>query len=885
MPSSVSIEPAATAQTAASARRDAARSRPPVLAALLMVASGFAGLGYQIVWTQQLGLWLGHEIISVLAVVAAFFGGLAIGAQTLGRVAATSRRLAFWYAGCEALIAAWALLLHVLLTPAGALLVSLMGPQPSALWQWSVAFVGPFLLLLPATCAMGATLPLIERVGDRLRDQGHAIGALYAANTFGALLGVLGSSFVLVPMLGLRRTALVCALLNLLCVLAALLALPKVAPAPAASSRARGRSRLRILLFATGWLGIGYEVVVVRVLSQVAEDTVYTFALLLAVYLLGTAAGAALYQARGKTGADPSQVSRRLLTALAASCLLGAALLWIAPEVQGLVVGRLGAGIAAALAGEAAIAFAAFALPTVLMGALFSHLCVAAKAEGWRLGSALAINTFGAALAPLLFGVLLLPLYGPKGVLLLIVIAYALLGFVASGRSLRAAIAPVAIAFMAVLLATITGPLAFVDLPAGARVLSYRDGVMAAVSVVEDGDGIARLRINNRQQEGSSATLASDARLAYLPLLLHADPHKALFLGLGTGLTSGAAAEAGGLQVDAVELLPEVIAAAPAFDKAFADHAQRARPRVLAADARRYVRASQQRYDVIVADLFHPARSGAGALYTSEHFAAVRERLAAGGVFCQWLPLHQLDLQSLRSIVGAFMSAYPQGQALLASNSLDTPVLGLVARADGARFDIDALQRRRTDGRLPRLRALRLDDAFAVFGSFVAGPASLARFAAPAVVNRDDRPVVIHHAPWLTYAADTQPRERLSALLHELTIEPADLLAEAHDADAAQWRRRLAAYWRARTQFIDAGLQVRLQADPRRMLAQLREPLLAVLRTSPDFAAAYEPLLALSATVATVDREAAVPVLHELVRLVPARSEAAELLGRIESAP
>ncbi len=53
---------------------------------------------------------------------------------------------------------------------------------------------------------------------------------------------------------------------------------------------------------------------------------------------------------------------------------------------------------------------------------------------------------------------------------------------------------------------------------------------------------VARLRIDNRQQEGSSATQRVDGRQAWLPLLLHPDPHEALFLGLGTGVTARTAA-------------------------------------------------------------------------------------------------------------------------------------------------------------------------------------------------------------------------------------------------------------------------------------------------------------------------------------------------------
>ena len=63
-----------------------------------MTLSGFAGLALQIVWTQQASVWLGHESSAVLAVIAAFFGGLAFGSWTLGRRIEASRRPARWYA-------------------------------------------------------------------------------------------------------------------------------------------------------------------------------------------------------------------------------------------------------------------------------------------------------------------------------------------------------------------------------------------------------------------------------------------------------------------------------------------------------------------------------------------------------------------------------------------------------------------------------------------------------------------------------------------------------------------------------------------------------------------------------------------------------------------
>lgn len=845
-----------------------------------MALSGFAGLGYQIIWTTQFGVWLGHEIVSVLAVVAAFFGGLAIGAQALGRRIGASAHPARWYGACEALIAAWALALVPLLPLANVKLAALTGAQPSVPWQWAVAFLGPFVLLLPATCAMGATLPAIERVTARLRAEGFAIGRLYAANTLGAVAGVLATAFWLVPHIGLTGATLACAALNGACAIAALWLFPAAtAVAAAPPSRRLPGTRLPLLLFVTGALGIGYELAVVRVLSQVAENTVYTFAVLLAVYLLGTAAGAAFYQRILASRADGDRLREHLLTALCLSMLAGVLALWQSAVLRDALAAMLdvgaGAGFASAIAIEAALALAAFALPTLVMGALFCHLCVEAKTAGWSFGAAIGLNTLGGALAPLLFIVLLLPLIGPKLLLLTIAGGYLLLLPRATWRR-ASALLP---AGTTLGLALLGPPLRFVTLPEGGRILSYRDGVTAAVSVVEDADGVARLRIDNRQQEGSSASGLADARQAYLPLLLHPAPQRALFLGLGTGVTAMAAAEDTALQVDAVELLPDVIAAAALFEPA-PPSASRATPRpaIIAADARRFVRASARHYDVIVADLFHPARSGAGALYTTEHFAAIKARLADGGLFCQWLPLHQLDLTTLKSIVQSFLAVYPGASAMLATNSLDTPVIGLIAHADGRRFDVDQVGARLAAPRgQARRTELQLADRFAVLGGMLAGPAALRQWVADAPQNTDDRPLVTHRAPFATYAPEALPRERLLALLDQLQPQPDDLLAGADQ----EGRRRLAAYWRARSRFIEVGAKVRPNPDARAMLAQVRAPLLDIVRMSPDFRPAYDPLLNMARALGSVDVAQAEALLEALMLAQPARAEAAIARARL----
>jgi spermidine synthase len=826
----------------------------------LMAASGFAGLGYQIVWTQQVSTWLGHESAAVLAVVAAFFGGLALGGLLLGPAIERSAQPRRWYVMAELSIALWGTCLLGLQAPAGRLLLGAMGVVPSAFWHWSLAFGSTFCLLLPATAAMGATLPSMQRLlGER------GIAGLYAANTAGAVVGVLGSAFWLIPSFGLKASASVCVTLNLACAAAARRIFPRCTePVPAPPAAAAEVRAAVVRLAVAGLLGIGYEVVVVRVLSQVTEETVYTFALLLAVYLVFTALGAAAHR-HYLEGHGP--VGDLLAGTLALACLLGIGSLWFAESIRLGAQEALGAGLYAAIASEALLALLAFAPATLVMGAQLSELCRTANAAGVSYGRALGVNLLAGAAAPALFGVVLVPRLGPKLALLSIVFGY--LTLISSER--RFGTATLLPAGAALSLGLLAPPLRFVQLPEGGRLLSYREGVMAAVSVVEDAGGVRRLRIDNRQQEGDSVSLRFDAREAWLPLLLHPSPRRALFLGLGTGVTASSAAADPTLEVDAVELLPEVVEASTAFR----DSGDRLR--VVTADARRFVRASESPYDVIVSDNFHPARSGSGALYTVEHFRAVRERLSPHGVFCQWLPLHQLDVWTLRSIVATFLAASPHALAVIASSSLETPVLGLVARRDDGRFDAVALERRLAGASLARqLHTLGFEDELAVLGSIVAGPAALSRFGRGAPLNTDDRPIVAYRAPRLTYAPDSSPAERLLEVLAELSASPSEVLIAPSSSE-----QRIAAYWVARNRFIASGRHVVPQPRVQDMLSQVREPLLGVLRTSPDFRPAYDPLLSMAAALARSDSVAARALLAELAALQPARSEASELLARL----
>jgi spermidine synthase len=530
--------------------------------------------------------------------------------------------------------------------------------------------------------------------------------------------------------------------------------------------------------------------------------------------------------------------------------------------------------MSSAIAAESFTAIVAFGPPTVAMGALFSHLNNSAHQAGMSFGRALGANTLGAAFAPLVFGVLALPTLGPKFALLSIAAGYLLLSSWRHWRVPFFLAPPILVAATALAIAIWAPPLVFIDVPEGGHVVSYQQGIMAAVSVIEDADDVATLRIDNRQQEGSSATRRVDARQALLPILLHPTPRRVLFLGLGTGVTAASATADPALEVDAVELLPEVIAASNYFRGA-----AQSRLNVITADARRFVRASSSVYDVIVSDNFHPARSGSGSLYTVEHFEAVRVRLSTGGIFCQWLPLHQLDLDTFRSITKSFLSVYPQASALIASNSLETPVIGLIGQRDVVRIDVDAV--RAHLARVTTINGLTdigIEDEFALLGSFIAGPAALDRFAGDADINTDDRPIVAYRAPRITYAPDSRPRDRLIALLQASFVRPEDIVSPLTD-NASQ--SRLAAYWLARNQFIEAGRDIVPSHDARQMLAQVHEPLLSVLRISPDFRPAYDPLLRIAVALAQTDVDSSRALLSELSLSQPSRPEANAALNQL----
>lgn len=830
---------------------------------------------------------LGHEMPAVLAIICAFMAGMALGAAVIDRFIPRDARAGLWLCGLELTIGVWAILVSLAIPRVNELVLQFIGLDPSTLKHWTMAFTIPALTLLPATMAMGATLPAMEKFLSVSAPQNESIGSVYAANTFGAVAGTLLAPYVLMPALGLSRSCWVLAAMNVSVGVAAWISsragsagiLPVRhdstgrrdvgAPSGDADSAVRAPlsfQRIGATLFLTGLFGIGYETAGIRVLSQVLKNTVFTYAAVLAVFLVGTAAGAAAYHRWWRTK-EPRQLLATLLCGTALACFVGMLLMTRTPSLY-LFARKLGDSRTAVLIAELLTAALAFALPTLGMGATFSHLAQMARATRGNIGTGVALNTIGAALAPALCGVILIPLIGTKWTLFFVGFGYALLP--PAKPNLR--LAGTCVCAGGWVLFT---NLCVISVPPGGEVVAFREGIMATVSVIGEGSN-RTLRVDNSFQMGGTASADAEYRQAHIPLLLHPAPRRALFIGVGTGISFGAASLYPELKADGVELVPEVVDVIRAFESKNFSPQQQPNLQLHVADARRFVRSTVERYDVIIGDLFHPYRDGAGALYTREHFAAVRERLAANGLFCQWLPLHQFDEPTLRIVVRTFLEEFPKADAWLLRFNVNAPVLGLVGWNGENRFSTNWIESRLADPRLAmEIKRLALADSVRVFGHLAAGSDGLRHFAESASLSTDDNPRVTFLAPRLTYQRDAKPYASLFALLDAAKPNISALHFSESPGDA-EFARRVSNYIAARNVYL-RGLV--LDAEERRddAIAAYVES----ARLSPEFTSGYAQCLTIASVIAGSNPARAKNILERLGEAQPERPVAKEMLDRL----
>lgn len=733
--------------------------------ALLLFGSGAASLVYQLLWIKQLSLVVGVEVYAVTIAVSAFFAGLAIGGAWLGRISDRLEhplRLYAWLEGAVALLAVASTVLLAHSAPAFAWLESRAG--------W-FAWLLPFALVgLPAV-AMGGTLPVLVRASAR-GSVARTGGRLYAANTAGAITGVLLAPFLLLPTLGVQGSALAAAALNVLAALVAIALDRSSSQAHAAQPKevageALPTARLALVLYAVaGGIALGYEVVWSQTVVQFMSTRAFAFAMMLAVYLLGLMAGSAIY-ARFAERVRDAWTAFGVLIALAGLVAL-LQISWLGPwlgdaqaALSSMVTDTTNSRLAAMCARFALAAAAIVLTPTLLLGAAFPavlRLCAHPDRSGQGVGSAVALNTLGGIVGTTLTGFVLVPAFGLVRTLGLLAVAAAVVGLVAvfAGRTARGGqrwLVPV-VALCSLAVAVLMPANKLANLLAQARggdVTYYEESRGGTVAVLAQGTENAtfhRLYIQGVSNSGDTLPSQRYMRLqALLPLIIHqGEPKSALVIGFGTGITAGAMSQYPGLSSRVVaELLPAVVRAAPQFQGNYGAGTTDKGLDIRLRDGRRELLRSAQRYDMITLEPPPPSASGVVNLYSRDFYQLAASRLNEHGLLAQWWPIATQNDEDSRAMVRAFLDAFPH--ATLWTTELHEMLL--VGSNDPIDLDAAQIERRFNQPTVKAsLRDVGIGSPAALLATWVADRAALERYAGDTPAVTDDRPS-IEYATWV----------------------------------------------------------------------------------------------------------------------------------------
>jgi predicted membrane-bound spermidine synthase len=754
--------------------------------------SGACGLCFEILWARQLQVVLGATSKAVTTVVSIFMVGLALG-NTLGaRWAVRVRRPALAFGASEIAVGLSALAVTSLL-PLLEILKSL-GLR---------YFLAILALLLPSTL-MGLTFPFVSEAWDPKARGGS--GMLYAANTTGAALGCLAAGFFGIGLLGIRGTAEIVALGNLVCGTTVYLLFRRSAEDnPTLDERVQTETAIathqatvaRIaILGAAGLAGasaLACEILWTRALLPYLNSSSYTFAAILATYLAGIALGSVWVAPRC------AQLGTRSLAILFGVLqLLLCVLVALSPRLMSMVEGWVStyvgirqlhtfsgwASMVATVLGRTAVVVWP---STFIMGASLP-MCIAllgrtGRAGGQVAGLVSAINTLGAVLGSVLAGFLLLPSLGSSHSLLVVGI-----GNLTAASIVLVGIAKIRWQYLTLALVGSIVCIVVVQpreqspflgrLAAGARVLMVDEGPQDTTTVIERQGSLGpeRLILSNGVSYAGDAPPAQRymALLAHLPALFARDIRQGMVICVGTGTTAGNLALYQELKtLDLVDISPAVHRTLPLF--ASVNYAVWTDPRVRIheADGRQFMTRSLGGYGVITLEPPPPRAAGAASLYTLGLYQRARDVLMPGGVIAQWLPLHGMTEIEILMLGRTFQQVFPN-TALFILNPDEAALLGSI---EPLVFDVDRVTRRLADKRiqsaLARIGFTSSDSASLATEllalAVVHGPA-LRQLLGEGPIITDDHPLIEQFAILLTPQAQKQfdPDGR-RGLLHRIT--------------------------------------------------------------------------------------------------------------------
>jgi spermidine synthase len=712
----------------------------------------------------MLGLVFGVTVYAASTVWASFMTGLAIGSIIGGRIGDRVRRPLAWFGAAEVLVGLTALSTPLALDVLARAYVALHPSLPKSFALLILArAVMSFAVLIVPTMLMGATVPLVIRaVLVRTGDLGARVGWLYGANTAGAIAGTLAAGLYLIPAIGIALTFRVAAAANVSVGLVAMVLAWRVGARDIragvddtpVTQVSRGlfvispaARRVVLWVFAvSGAASLALEVVWFRVIPLVSRPTVYTFSLILASVLAGIAAGSWLITFVIRRDWNWLSVLAVIELALSAAVLFSlnalGAVHTIAARIEPLVARVAPAYLAFPLAA---------ALPSVLPVSLLMGMAFPIGLKLWagttssgehvasKVGTFYGLNLAGAIAGSLVAGFVLLPSLGSRTSLIVISLLVFLSGVVLvsishASRVQRALVVAAATVVFAVGVLLMPDPFdAFIKVRYPDQPLLWKqESVQATVTVHQFANRRNMYIDGNHQASDSGGTVQFHRQIAQLPLALHPLATDMLVVGLGGGVTPGAASMHEAVTVDVVELSNAVARGADFFRNVNYDVVRRPNVRLRVDDGRNFLMLTSKRYDIVTADIIVPMLQGSNNLYSREYFQLVRRALKPGGFAMQWACCTEAEHKAiLRTFVSVFPNTTLWGDGHLVLGSIEPLQLR----------EADFVRKLGMPGREAALKELGATTFDELLRLYVAGPDEIRAYLGSGPTLTDDRPL------------------------------------------------------------------------------------------------------------------------------------------------
>jgi spermidine synthase len=775
---------------------------------IMVFLSGVAGLIYEILWMRQLGLLLGNTAHAAAVTLAVFFGGLAAGSWLWGRRVSSAANPLRTYARLEIGVAVTALLYFLVLRVFYWGYPAVYQSVGSGTWLLLIKCLFATALVFPAAFCMGGTIPAMGQYMVTRKEQFGATAArLYGINTAGAALGAFLAAFWCVPHLGFNMTCLLAvAISGTVGAVAYRLSMApagqgtvsdrETAPAPVVSRKMQkkmqkkqkgepasnaqsvpplgmGRRTICFIACLSGFSVLALEVLWTRMFAQIHENSVYSFATVLIIVLVCLSVGALLASRLARTKVSP----RHLMAVL---MLLGGVTLLLFPSHFLMLTDNLSmlstdGTFSQYVKGLFGIGFATIGPVSLILGMVFPFLMKGeerfADHPGRSIGTISAVNTVGAILGSLLCGFVFLRVLGMWWTVQTLAALYLLAATIVAGKSRPVGVS-IAVTSVVVLILGFAVmrpsslPRVGVDLRLGdQKVVALWETSDCTVSVVEHDQGHRTIKVNSNYNLGSTAATPQQMFQGRIPMFIYPQTEDLFFLGLGTGITAGAVLDKDVFpavkRVVVCELVPEVVTAASRYmagGEGGHDHTdglfEDPRVEILVEDGRHYLMATDATFDMINADLFLPYRSGAGSLYSREHFQCAKRRLKPGGVLVQWLPLYQVTDDEFGVISRTMLSVFDQVTLWRNNFQPGGEIVAIVGHRD--QTPLPACELRMTEDKVLSIRGKdwrSLDDLLLPFNEqtaslFYCGNMTAAKHLFDGyAINTDDRPLIEYMAP------------------------------------------------------------------------------------------------------------------------------------------